>query len=167
MAQIVTSLNGGDMPVVIISALVGAATFSQYAEAYPVFKTVAGLMSLAVAILSGITTFLNPNDRESAHINAAHSFDKLNNDTRLFWSVDCWQEASDAVLTSQLKDLVDRKSALNSNSPQIPSWAYKQAKEGIEAGEAMFAVDKGDKPSPNPSPSVLDQLPSQSPPRNW
>ena len=151
------------MPVVIISALVGAATFSQYAETYPVLKTVAGLMSLAVAILSGITTFLNPNDRENAHLNAAHGFDKLNNDTRLFWSVDCWQESSDAVLTSQLKELADQKNALNSSSPQIPNWAYAEAKKGIEAGEATFAVDKVEKPAPPPSRGVLDQLPPPSP----
>jgi hypothetical protein len=153
------------LPVVVISALVGAATFSQYAETYPALRTIAGLMSLAVAILSGITTFLNPNDRENAHLNAAHGYDKLNNDARLFWSVDCWQEASDAVLTSQLKELVDQKSALNSSSPQIPNWAYTEAKKGIEAGEATFAVDKVvEKPLPPPTGGVLDQLPPPSPP---
>lgn len=130
------------LPVVIISALVGAATFSQYAETYPFVKTTAGLLSLAVAILSGISTFLNPNDRENAHLSAAHGFDKLNNDSRLFWSVDCWLEDSDAVLTTNLKELVDRKNELNSNSPQIPDWAYRKAKAGIEAGEAEFKVDK-------------------------
>jgi hypothetical protein len=153
------------MPVVIISALVGAATFSQYAETYPWVKTAAGLLSLAVAILSGISTFLNPNDGESAHLNAAHSYDKLNNDTRLFWSVDCWQEESDAVLTSQLKELVDRKSALNSSSSQIPNWAYTEAKKGIEAGEATFAVDKVEQPKPQLSKGVLEQLPKQAPVR--
>ncbi|MCK1354637.1 SLATT domain-containing protein [Bradyrhizobium sp. CW7] len=129
------------LPVVVISALVGATTFSQYAETYPALKVVAGLLSVAVAVLSGITTFLNPNDKESAHLSAAHGFDKLNNDARLFWSVDCWQEASDVVLTSQLKELVERKNELNSNSPQIPGWAYRRAKAGIIAGEAKFEVD--------------------------
>lgn len=130
------------LPVVIISALVGAATFSQYAETYPAIKVIAGLLSLLVAVLSGITTFLNPNDRENAHLGAAHGFDELNNDSRLFWSVDCWQEDSDAVLTTKLKELVDRKKELNSKSPQIPDWAYKKARAGIEAGEAKFEVDK-------------------------
>jgi hypothetical protein len=129
------------LPVVIISALVGATTFSQYAESYPAVKVTAGLFSLAVAILSGITTFLNPNDRESAHLTAAHAFDKLNNDARLFWAVNCWQESPDVVLTSQLKELVERKNQLNANSPQIPNWAYKRAKAGIVAGEAKFEVD--------------------------
>lgn len=162
------------LPVVIISGLVGATTFSQYAETYPAVKVIAGLLSVAVAVLSGITTFLNPNDKESAHLNAAHGFDKLNNDARLFWSVDCWQEALDVVLTSQLKKLVERKNELNSNSPQIPGWAYKKAKAGIEAGEAKFEVDKEKQepspapeiappPSPAPAPSTFRQLPKPSP----
>jgi hypothetical protein len=138
------------LPVVIISGLVGATTFSQYAESYPTVKLVAGLLSLAVAVLSGITTFLNPNDKESAHLSAANGFDKLNNDARLFWSVDCWQESSDAVLTSQLKEMVGRKNELNSNSPQIPNWAYNKAKVGIIAGEAKFEVDNPKEPAALP-----------------
>ncbi len=144
------------MPTVIISALVGAATFSQYAKDYPALGVIAGLLSIVVTVLSGITTFLNPNEKENAHLNAAHGFDKINNDARLFWSVDCWQEASDAVLTSQLKELVDRKNELNSSSPQIPDWAYQKAKAGIEAGEADFKVDKTDHQLSSPSrPSAL------------
>lgn len=157
------------MPTVIISALVGAATFSQYAKDYPALGVIAGLLSIIVTVLSGITTFLNPNEKENAHLNAAHGFDKINNDARLFWSVDCWQEASDAVLTSQLKELVDRKNELNSSSPQIPDWAYRKAKAGIEAGEADFKVDKPDNqlqsplpPSAAPSATDTPSLPAPS-----
>jgi hypothetical protein len=157
------------MPTVIISALVGAATFSQYAKDYPALGVIAGLLSIIVTVLSGITTFLNPNEKENAHLNAAHGFDKINNDARLFWSVDCWQEASDAVLTSQLKELVDRKNELNSSSPQIPDWAYQKAKAGIEAGEADFKVDKPNNqlqfslpPSAAPSATDTPSLPAPS-----
>jgi hypothetical protein len=143
------------LPVVIISALVGATTFSQYAETYPELKTLAGFLSLTIAVLSGITTFLNPNEKENAHLNAAHGYDKLNNEARLFWSVECWQEESDLVLTSKLRELIDRKDVLNSGSPQIPGWAYKKAKKGIVDGEAKFEVDK-----PPNSPTAL---PHQSP----
>jgi hypothetical protein len=143
------------LPVVIISALVGATTFSQYAETYPELKVLAGLLSLTIAVLSGITTFLNPNEKENAHLNAAHGYDKLNNEARLFWSVECWQEESDLVLTSKLRELIDRKDVLNSGSPQIPGWAYKKAKKGIEDGEAKFELDK-----PPNSPTAL---PHQSP----
>jgi D-aminopeptidase len=140
------------IPTVIISAIIGAAAFSQYTKEYTLVGIIAGFMAIAVAILSGVTTFLNPNDKESAHISAAHAFDKLNGDSRLFWSIECWQEPSDEVLTSQLRELVDRRHELNSSSPQIPPWAYKEAKAGIEAGEASFEVDRAEKPQALPKP---------------
>jgi hypothetical protein len=116
------------IPAVIISAVVGAAAFSQYSKDYPRLGIVAGFLAISGAVLSGVTTFLNPNDKENAHVTAAHAFDTLNNDCRLFWSIDCWREDSEEILTSKLRELVDRKNELNSNSPQIPPWAYKQAK---------------------------------------
>ena len=58
---------------------------------------------------------------------------------------------SKEILTSKLRELVDRKNELNSNSPQIPPWAYKQAKVGIEAGEAKFQVDS-EAPAALPAP---------------
>lgn len=142
------------LPVVIISALVGAATFSQYAETYPIIKTIAGLFSISVAVLSGITTFLNPNDKENAHLSAAHGFDKINNEARMFRAIECWREESDEALTSKLRELVDRKSELNSNSPQIPNWAYEKAKAGIIAGEATFQVDAVEPPVPAAEPEA-------------
>ena len=51
------------------------------------------------------------------------------------------------MLTSKLRELVERKNELNSSSPQIPPWAYKKAKVGIEAGEATFQVDKDQIPT--------------------
>jgi conflict system pore-forming effector with SLATT domain len=139
------------IPAVIISAVVGAAAFSQYSKDYPWLGVVAGFLAISGAVLSGITTFLDPNDKENAHVTAAHAFDTLNNDTRLFWSIDCWREDSEEILTSKLGELVDRKNELNSNSPQIPQWAYKEAKVGIEAGEAKFKVDT-ETPAALPAP---------------
>jgi SMODS and SLOG-associating 2TM effector domain family 4 len=135
------------IPTVVISAVIGAAAFSQYSKEFPWVGILAGFLAIAVAILSGITTFLNPNDKESSHLIAAHGFDTLNNDSRLFWAIECWQESSDEVLTSKLRELVERKNELNSSSPQIPPWAYKKAKVGIEAGEATFQVDKDQIPT--------------------
>lgn len=132
------------LPTVIISAVVGAAAFSQYTTDYPWVGTVAGLLAIVVSVLSRITTFLNPNEKQSAHFNAAHGFDKLNNDARLFWSIECWQEADETVLTSKLRELVERKNELNSSSPQIPQWAYIKAKKGIAEGETKFEVDQID-----------------------
>jgi hypothetical protein len=140
------------IPAVVISAVVGAAAFSQYSKDYRWLGIVAGFLAISGAVLSGVTTFLNPNDKENAHVTAAHAFDTLNNNSRLFWSIDCWREESEEILTSKLRELVDRKNDLNSNSPQIPQWAYKEAKAGIEAGEAKFRVDT--EPAALPAPKT-------------
>jgi hypothetical protein len=136
----------------ILSTIVGAATFSQYAEQYPEVAFIAGCISITVAVLSGVTTFLNPNKREASHLAAAHGFDKINNDARVFWSVECLLEESEIVPTAKLKELIDQKNELNGKSPQIPNWAYQKAKKGIVAGEVEFKVEQ--KP---PSPAVTDQ----------
>lgn len=134
------------LPTTVLSTLVGAASFAQFAKQSPEVALAAGCISIAIAVLSGVTTFLNPNKRESAHLAAAHGFDKLNNDARVFWSVECWLEESETILTGKLKEMIDRKNDLNSKSPQIPNWAYEKAKAGIAAGEAEFKVDKSPQP---------------------
>jgi hypothetical protein len=146
------------LPTAILSTIVGAATFSQYAKQYPEVAFIAGCISKSVAVLSGVTTFLNPNKCEVAHLAAAHGFDKINNDARVFWSVACWLEESETILTVKLRELIDRKNELNGKSPRVPDWAYQKAKKGILAGEADFKVDQ--KPA---SPALLDQTNQQPP----
>jgi hypothetical protein len=146
------------LPSVVISGLVGATAFTKAAQQEPWMGVTAGALAIFVAILSGITTFLNPNDKEAVHLSAGNAYDKLNNDARFFHSIVCWQGEAEEVLTAKLRTLIDEKDKLNASSPQIPDWAYAKAKKGIEAGEAKFIVDQ----PPAPAPSVLDQLPPQS-----
>lgn len=139
------------LPTVIISALVGVAAFTKYADEYPYVGVVGVVFAFVVPVLSGITTFFNPNEKEAAHLAAAHGFDRLNNAARMFWSIDCWAaDATDEGLTSQLKLLVAEKDELNKSSPQIPRSAYIKAKKGIEDGEASFKVDRPAPPSSAP-----------------
>jgi hypothetical protein len=154
------TFNGFVLPTTILSTLVGAASFAQFAKQSPDIALVAGCISIAIAVLSGIITFLNPNKREAAHLAAAHAFDRLNNEARVFWSVDCWLEKSEVVLTAKLRDLIDRKADLNTKSPQIPRWAYARARAGIDAGEADFKVDRANKTS---SPQAIPSSPQPAP----
>lgn len=131
------------IPTVVISAMVGVAAFSQSAEQNAYMAALAIALSIVVSILSAITTFLNPNEKESAHLAAAHAYDRLNNTARMFWTIDCWAaDATDEGLTVQLKALVSEKDELNKSSPQIPRRAYLAAKKGILDGEAAFVVDQ-------------------------
>lgn len=89
-------------------------------------------------------TFLNPNEKVSAHLNAGNNYDSLMNKVRMFWSIDCWRDESEQVLTEKLKYFSEQKDKLNQTCPQIPRWAYNIAKRkrGIKDGEGDYAVDK-------------------------
>jgi len=125
------------IPVVVISAVAGAAAFTQFDASH----VIAGVLALVVAALSSVLTFLNPNSKASLHQTAGNKYDSLMNKARMFWSIECWQTESEEVLTEKLKYLTELKDNLNQSCPQIPRLAYKRAKRGIEAGEARYRVD--------------------------
>lgn len=125
------------IPAVVLSAIVGCNTLAAFAKNWIVV-----ILSLLVVALSSIMTFLNPNERASTHQNAANNYDALMNKIRIFWSIDCWTEVAEAVLTEKLKYYSELKDRLNQNSPQIPRFAYRTAKKGIENGEGLYEVDK-------------------------
>lgn len=125
------------VPMVLLAAIAGASALSQFDPKH----VIAGIISIIVAALSGVMTFLNPNEKASTHLNAGNSYDALQNKVRMFWSIDCWREESEEVLTEKLKYLAEQKGRLNQSSPQIPRWAYKLAKKGVLEGEADYKVD--------------------------
>lgn len=126
------------IPMVLISAIAGASALAQFDPQH----ILAGICSIVVAALSGVMTFLNPNEKSSAHMNAGNHYDSLMNKIRMFWSIDCWRDESEQVLTERLKYFSEQKDKLNQSSLQIPRWAYNIGKRGIKSGEADYAVDQ-------------------------
>ena len=126
------------IPMVVITALAGATAFKTFDSN----GVAAGIFALIGVVLSSLMTFLNPNEKESQHRIAGHNYDSLMSTIRLFWSVECWRTEDEAILADKLTQLSEKKSKLNQSSPQIPTFAYRTAKKGIEAGEGAYAVDK-------------------------
>jgi len=137
------------IPIVILAAIAGCSFFNSN-------SLIATILSLIVAILSAIMTFLNPNERSSSHLNAGNSYDVLQNEVRIFRTIDCWREDTEQILTERLKNFSIKKGNLNQASPQIPWWAYQIAKRGIVAGEGIFEVDKEET-----TMKIVDQIPSR------
>lgn len=126
------------IPMVLLSAIAGASAFAQFDQSH----VVAGVLSIIVAALSALMTFLNPNSKSSAHSTAGNGYDALMNKVRIFWSIDCWQGQSEEVLTEKLKYFSEQKDRLNQSAPSPLWYAYERAKKGIEAGEGTYAVDQ-------------------------
>ena len=137
------------VPIVVLAAIAGSSFISNN-------NVIAGVLSLIIAVLSAVMTFLNPNERSSSHLNAGNSYDTLQNEVRIFRTIDCWREDSEQILTERLKHYSDQKGKLNQSSPQIPWWAYQIAKRGIKAGEGSYEVDKDDS-----SMKIADQIPKR------
>jgi hypothetical protein len=125
------------IPVVVVSAVAGATAFAQF----DVNHVIAGVLSLVVAALASLQTFLNPNSKAAAHQSAGNKYDSLMNKVRIFWCIDCWRAESDEVLTEKLKYFSEQKDTLNQSCPQTSFLAYWLAKRGIAAGEAKYKVD--------------------------
>jgi len=130
---------GVGIPMAVLSAIAGTSALAKF----DYHNIVAAILSIIVAALAGITTFLNPNEKANAHLNSGNNYDSLQSKTRIFWTIDCWRDNSEQVLTDKLKDLSDERDKLNRGSPQVPTWAYKKARKGIKEGEADYKVDKG------------------------
>src|SRR5688500_11083833 len=101
------------LPTVIIAAVAGAAAFGRLDAA----GTLAGYLSLAVVVLSSITTFLDPNKRASAHTSAGNKYDALVNRVRIFRTIECWEDNPDQVLADRVRRHSEDKNALNEAGP--------------------------------------------------
>jgi len=120
----------------VLSAIAGASAFSQF----DYHNIVGGGLSIIVAGLTAIITFINPSERASVHQKAGNRYNALRNDTRIFYDIEL-NEIDDKKATEDLKKLNDRRNKLNLESHQIPKWAFEKARKGIEEGEAKYKVD--------------------------
>lgn len=123
------------IPTVIMAGIAGTLAFAE-------FRQLAGALSIVIVVLTSITTFLNPKEQAYSHLTAGNNYDALMTKARIFWSIDCWREDSDVILTERLKDYSEERERLNRECPQSFKWAYKKAKKGIEEGEAEYFVGK-------------------------
>ena len=126
------------IPTVILASIAGASALSQFGSSI----VIAGVISIVVVVLSATTTFLNPRERANIHLSAGNNYDSLLSKARIFWTIDCWQNDTDEILTQKLRSLSEERDRLNRECPQVPRFAYLTAKKGIKKGEANHEVDK-------------------------
>jgi hypothetical protein len=100
-----------------------------------------GLVAIAAAISTGVTTFLGPEKQSTEHRAAGECYNALKGRARRFREIDALRPFSDADLSGRLDALVAERDGLNQYSPLIPNRAYEKAKRGIEAGEATYEAD--------------------------
>jgi hypothetical protein len=117
---------------ILNTVLASVASISALLEALG--RLSAAILTASVAVLSAITTFLNPADRSSQHKKAKDRFVAINIEARKV-AIDAYSVDSDELL-KQLKEKVDTLSvdmveALQT-SPQIPEWVCRVAEKRAE-----------------------------------
>ena len=122
------------IPNAVLAAIAGISAFEGC-------ELLAGGLAIAVAAITATNTFLNPGDRSSIHHRCAGEYLSLRNRARIFNNIVLKQCSSSDEVNSKFNELVDKRDDLNSTSPQIPNWAFKKAKAGIDAGEASYKDD--------------------------
>lgn len=124
------------IPATILAAVAGASALSQFDN----HQIIAGVLAILVVALSAVSTFINPNEKAVIHHNAGNRYNSLKNRARIFSEIDIDME-SDESLLAQLRRLSAGRDELNEKSPQIPKWAFRKARKGIDDGEAQYKVD--------------------------
>lgn len=119
------------IPNAIIAAIAGVSAFKGS-------EILAGSLAVAVAGITAVNTFLNPGDRASTHKRCAGEYHSLRNRARIFTNIVCKSFGSAEELSAKFEEMVAKRDDLNAASPQIPDWAFKKAKAGIDAGEAQY-----------------------------
>lgn len=96
----------------------------------------------AATTLTALVTFLKSNERAAVHKAAGAQYHALRNDARIFREIEAIEAEDTTMLSGKLKDLAKRRNGLNQSSPSIPERAFQKAREGIEAGEVAYEIDK-------------------------
>jgi hypothetical protein len=109
----------------LLAAIASASSLSKLIET----NIAAGTLSAGVAIISGVTTFINPSDNAGQHRKAKDKFVLIYTKARNV-AVDSYLEESNEVmqkLKDELKDLSNKIAEATQTSPQIPEWVRKIA----------------------------------------
>lgn len=125
------------IPATALAAIAGAALFKNHSE-------LASIFAMTASLLSGLMTFLKPNERAALHRSSAGNFLALRNNARYFREIEIPQAVFMNDISEKLGKLLATRNELNQSSPSIPLSAFASARKGIEQGEATHKVDKKD-----------------------
>ena len=122
------------IPTALIAAVAGVSAFNDYPE-------FAGALAVLVAVLSSISTFLNPSEKAQAFSQAGNRYNALKVRARFLREVTGRTAVTPEEQAAELKEILAEKDKLSQESPIIPRHAFESARKGIEAGESAYAAD--------------------------
>ncbi len=117
------------VPVAMLAAIAGASALAQFDN----HSVIAGILSIIVAALTAIITFLNPNEKANAHQNVGNKYNALRRQAHAFCTIDAQMEdIHEQELVKQVKELAKQRDELNLISPPISNMAYKKVYKALK-----------------------------------
>ncbi len=108
---------------------------------FTTFPQFAGYLAFVAAVLSGVSTALNPEKLAASHGVAGRKYNSLKNDARIFRTIGT-TEPDLPVVHAKFEALSNKRNDLNEASPGIPWIAYALAKRAIRKQENIYRVDE-------------------------
>jgi hypothetical protein len=128
------------VPTAILSAIGGAAAFSRLNHS----EVVAGTIAIIVAVLTAISTRLNPESRAAIHHRTAKAYEALYHEAGFFYRVESLSPSfTREKLEEKLQSISTKLNAVNESAPGISGRAYRIATKKINenAGEVVGSMD--------------------------
>ena len=113
----------------VLASVASASSLSKLLD-----TTIAGILTAGVAILSAITTFVNPSEKATQHKKAKEKFVLITMKARRV-AVDALSEDSSEhfqKLKEELNELSDKMTEALQTSPQVPEWVRQIAEKRAE-----------------------------------
>jgi hypothetical protein len=143
------------LPSVICSAVAGVAAFSELQHG----KVLAGVLSIVVAVLSALVTFLDPHRKASAYHLSAKGYEALYHQAGYFLRIESLREdAPIKEVDETLGKLMSEFKKLNEHSLPISGRAYRVAEQKIRTGRGeVVRASQDDRPGRHAASSRTTQ----------
>ena len=103
---------------------------------------VTAILAGGSAVLTGLKTFLQPEEKANSHGAKGNQYLAIRNDARAFLEIDVRAGLPKDQLVNSIKDLRRRYNDLLQADPQLSEPdAFEKARRGIEAGETSYKDD--------------------------
>lgn len=124
------------LPAAVLAAAAGAIFFGKADGLIP------GLLAFGAAILTAVTTFLNPQERADRHHLSGVQYSNLRRELRQFVQIELDTDKKTKNSEATLKDFTKKVHNIQSQSPAIPSFGWKLAKKTLQAGSAEYTDEE-------------------------
>ncbi len=115
----------------IVPAICAALTSTLVAAGYA--KTELLLLTIISAVISAVSSILNPGKSHQAQLTAAKNFTALKHDARFFWEAEANSISDDAFALS-VRQLHNRYNELVKTSPTTTKDSFSKGRKTIQAG---------------------------------